>query len=80
MAETVDIARLMRDAFGASSEAVMAMVGHGQVFIDGHCIAARWLNHWTAEQLQGRMLKCPRGEYRILGSRLVKDYEQMSMT
>lgn len=77
--ETVDIAKLMAEAFGASEIAVMCMVNHGQVYIDGHCMRPRWLNHWTPEQLHGRVLKCPRGEYRIVGSRLVKHHEQMSM-
>lgn len=64
---------------GASRVAVMCMVRHGQIYIDGHCIQARWLNHWTEDQLYGRMLKCPHGEFRILGSRLMKDYEQMRL-
>jgi hypothetical protein len=77
--ETVDIAKLMRVAFGTSEIAVMCMVSHGQVRIDGHVMRAQWMKHWTAEQLQGRVLKCPRGEYRIVGSRLEKHHEQMRM-
>lgn len=69
----------MAVAFGAKRLAVETMVAHGQVYIDGHCIQPRWLNHWTADQLHGRILKCPRGEYRLLGGRLVRDHEQMSL-
>jgi hypothetical protein len=75
----VNIVKVMARAFGASERAVMCMVTHGQVYIDGHCIQPQWLNHWTEVQLYGRVLKCPAGEMRFLGSRLMRDYEQTRM-
>lgn len=76
---TVDLVKVMAVAFGAKPLAVWAMISHGQVYIDGHCIRREWVDHWTAEQLQGRILKCPKGEYRLIGGRLVRDFEQMRL-
>lgn len=78
--DTVDLVTVMAEAFGAAPPAVLAMVSHGQITIDGHHIRPEWMDHWTAEQLQGRVLKCPRGEYRLIGGRLMKDFEQMTIS
>lgn len=75
----VNIVRLLAREFGCKSFAAVCMIGHGQVYIDGHCMRMKWVEHWTEEQLQGRILKCPAGERRILGSRLVRDQEQMTL-
>lgn len=66
--------------FNMGSKAAVCMISHGQVSIDGHTIAMKWaVNHWTEEQLQGRMLKAGHQEARIIGSRLVRDYDQMKV-
>lgn len=77
--ETIDICDVMAEHFGASREAVHSMVHHGRVTIDGHTMKLKWMNHWTADQLYGRMLTCPVGSARLIGSRLMKDTEQLKL-
>jgi hypothetical protein len=75
----VDLVHLLAQNFHCKSYAALCMISHGQVYIDGHCVRPQWRRHWTQEQLHGRMLKCPAGEARIFGSRLIRDYEQMRL-
>lgn len=73
----VDIILVLMSSFSVSAEAAEGMIAHGQVYIDGHCMRLQWVRHWTRGQLYGRMLKCPRGEYRMMGGRLEAHWEQM---
>jgi 16S rRNA U516 pseudouridylate synthase RsuA-like enzyme len=75
----VDLTKVISRELRCSKLAVQCMVVKGQVSIDGHTLQMRWMNHWTEAQLQGRMLKCPAGERRIFGARLLRDYEQMTL-
>jgi hypothetical protein len=75
----VNLVKVMAQKFGCGSYAVQCMVAHGSVTIDGHTVQPGWLRVLTEEQVYGRMLKCPRGEARLIGSRLVEDYEQLKL-
>lgn len=70
--------RLLAVNLHMGSKAAVCAITHGQVSIDGHTIGMKWaVDHWTEDQLRGRMLKCGNRESRILGSRLAKpDFEQ----
>lgn len=75
----VDLVRVLQRQFGIESYAAANMLARGNVKIDGHVVQMIWArNHWTERQLYGRMLSCPRGDYRLFGGRLVQDFEQMS--
>lgn len=71
--------QLIANAFRDNPVAVWALVTHGQVYIDGHCVQPSWLEALTAERLEGRVVKCPRGELRVVGGRLIRDHEQMEL-
>lgn len=78
--DKVNVVRLLAVHLDMGSRAAVCAISHGQVSIDGHTISMQWaVDHWTEEQLQGRMLKCGSREARILGSRLVRDYEQTAI-
>jgi hypothetical protein len=77
---TVDLVKVLKQHFGVEEYAAVNLLAHGNVTIDGHCVQMPWArNHWTEAQLYGRMLKCPRGEARLFGSRLVKDNDQLKL-
>lgn len=66
----VDLYFLLRVTWGIHSYAAENLINHGRVTIDGHVVQARWArNHWRVRQLRGRVLKCPRGEIVLYGSR-----------
>jgi hypothetical protein len=77
----VNVIRLLCHHFSMSAVAAVNCVTHGNVSIDGHTIHMGWaVDHWTEDQVYGRMLAVRgRGEARILGSRLVRDYEQTTI-
>lgn len=79
--EHVDVIKLMEQGFGIKSHGAWNLIHHGCVYIDGHCLRASWVKRgWKAHQLYGRVLKINgRGEMRILGSRLVRDLEQLTL-
>lgn len=76
--QKVNVVRLLAVNLNMGSKAAVCAISHGQVSIDGHTITMAWaVNHWTEDQLRGRMLKCGNRECRILGSRLAPpDFEQ----
>lgn len=67
---TVDIHRVLKEAFGVESLAASRLIHDGQVQIDGHVVLPQWSKgHWTVRQLRGRMLSCPqRGQHRLFQS------------
>lgn len=46
--------RELRRVFNASSSAIMCLLSHGQVTIDGYVIRPHHLERWTPAQLRGR--------------------------
>lgn len=64
---TVDIHRVLKEAFGVAYPAASRLIHDGQVRIDGHVVLPQWATgHWTVRQLRGRMLSCPqRGQHRM---------------
>lgn len=76
----VDILKLLQQHFNCSPSAAHGLVAHGHVSIDGHTIHGAHVRRWTGYQLYGRMLRAGQGrEARILGSRLVRDLEQLTL-
>jgi hypothetical protein len=76
----VNVVKLLRLHFNMGVNAAVCAISHGQVSIDGHTIHMKWaVDHWTEAQLYGRVLKCHSQEARIIGSRLVKDLDQMKL-
>lgn len=81
MSRKVNLVKVLEQAHGCKPYAAMCLISHGQVAIDGHTVQPRWaVNHWTEDQLRGRMLQVAgRGQTRLFGSRAVPDYEQTAI-
>lgn len=81
MSRRVNLVRVLEDLTGAKSYAATCLISHGQVKIDGHTVHMQWArNHWTEDQLRGRMLEVAgRGQFRLYGSRAAPLYEQTAI-
>lgn len=75
----VDLSRVMMQSLGISDMAAKNLIAHGRVSIDGYTIGVHHLKHWTARQLEGRMLDAGGRKVRLLGSRSVPNLEQMKL-
>lgn len=76
----VNLVKVLERLIGCKSYAANCLITHGQVKIDGHTVRPQWVNHWTEDQLRGRMLEIAgRGEFRLFGSRAAPVYEQTAI-
>lgn len=74
----IDLVKLL-EGLDIGEFAAIGLLSRGSVTIDGHTVSIAHRHRWVARQLYGRILKAGEREMRIIGSRLMSDYEQMKL-